>query len=269
MPSAVITFLTDYGLSDPFVGVCHGVIASRAPQARVIDLSHGIPPQDVRAGATALARALPFLPAGVLLAVVDPGVGGARRGVAIRAADGHLLVGPDNGLLWPAALGAGGAQAAVDLEASPFALEPVSATFHGRDVFAPVAAALASGAALEEAGVPIDPATLVTLAPVQPSVEPRALQARVMAIDRFGNLELGAMPADLTAAGLPARGQLAVTTGGGSALARLARTFSDGAAGELLLYEDSGGVLSLAISGGSAAGRLGTAVGDELRIAPP
>ncbi len=201
MESPVITFLTDYGLSDPFVGVCHGVIAARCPQARVIDLSHGIPPQDVRAGATALARALPFMPVGVMLAVVDPGVGGARRGVAIRAAAGHLLVGPDNGLLWPAAVAAGGAEAAVDLAGSRFALEPVSATFHGRDVFAPVAAALAGGVALFDAGRPIDPASLVALAPLAPQIEEGALRAPVVAIDRFGNLELAAALADLDGGG--------------------------------------------------------------------
>ena len=180
MSSPVVTFLTDYGLSDPFVGVCHGVIAARCPQVRIIDLSHGVPPQDVRAGATALARALPFMPVGVMLAVVDPGVGGARRGVAIRAAAGHLLVGPDNGLLWPAALAAGGAEAAVDLAGSRFALDPVSATFHGRDVFAPVAAALAGGATIERAGSPIDPASLVALAPLEPQIEEGVLRAPVV-----------------------------------------------------------------------------------------
>src|SRR5579875_3769326 len=202
MPTPVITFLTDYGLTDPFVGVCHGVIAQRCPEARIIDLSHGIPPQDVRAGAAALARALPFLPVGVLLGVVDPGVGGARRAVAIRAAAGHLLVGPDNGLMWPAACAAGGAEAAVDLADSPFLLEPVSATFHGRDIFAPVAAALAGGARLRDAGTAIDPASLVVLEPLEPRVAEGALHARVAAVDRFGNLELGAVIGHLDAAGL-------------------------------------------------------------------
>jgi S-adenosylmethionine hydrolase len=269
MAGPLIIFLTDYGLADPFVGVCHGVIATRCPRARVIDLSHGVPPQDVRAGATMLARALPYLPVGVLLAVVDPGVGGARRGVAIRAAAGHLLVGPDNGLLWPASLAAGGAEAAVDLAGSPFALEPVSATFHGRDVFAPVAASLAGGATLEDAGTTIDPASLVVLEPVQPRVEPLALRARVVAIDRFGNLELGAVPADLGAAGLAARDSLVVEGVGSPVPTQVGRTFSDVAEGELLLFEDSGGALSLAVSCGSAALRLGAATGDELRIAPP
>jgi S-adenosyl-L-methionine hydrolase (adenosine-forming) len=269
MSDPVVMFLTDYGLSDPFVGVCHGVIATRCPRARVIDLSHGIPPQDVRAGATVLARALAFMPVGVMLAVVDPGVGGARRGVAIRAAGGHLLVGPDNGLLWPAARAAGGAEAAVDLAGSRFALEPVSATFHGRDVFAPVAAALAGGAALEDAGAPIDPASLVVLEPLVAEVEGRTVRVRVVAVDRFGNLELAAVRADLDAAGVPANGPVVVQAGGGPVGAHAGRTFSDVPAGGLLLYEDSSGVVSLAVSCGSAADRLAVTAGDELRISGP
>ncbi|HET9124725.1 MAG TPA: SAM-dependent chlorinase/fluorinase [Solirubrobacteraceae bacterium] len=262
-----ITFLSDYGLSDPFVGVCHGVIAQRCPQARVIDLSHGIPPQDIRTGATVLARSLPFLPAGVRLAVVDPGVGGARRGVAIQARAGQLFVGPDNGLLWPAVCAAGGAEAVVDLKGSPCALTPVSATFHGRDVFAPVAAALADGTPLEQIGTPVDPTSLVTLTPLRAQVEPEILRVSVVAVDRFGNLELGAVPADLAAAGLAGSKELAVQTAGGCLRVRCGRTFSDVPRGELLLYGDSGGALSVAVSGGSAAGRLAVAAGDELRIA--
>jgi hypothetical protein len=269
MPSPVVTFLTDYGLSDSFVGVCHGVIAMRCPEARIIDLSHGIPPQDVRAGAIALARALPFMPVGVMLAVVDPGVGGTRRGVAIRAAAGHLLVGPDNGLLWPAAVAAGGAEVAVDLAGSQFALDPVSATFHGRDVFAPVAAELAGGAALEDAGSPIDPGSLVVLEPLVPVVEAHALRAQVVAIDGFGNIELAAALADLDAAGIARSDPVLVEAGDRPLRAHLGRTFSDVAAGELLLYEDSSGALSLAVSSGSAAERLAVAPGGELRISAP
>jgi S-adenosylmethionine hydrolase len=269
MASPLIIFLTDYGLADPFVGVCHAVIAGRCPEARVIDLSHGIPPQDVRAGAVVLVRALPFLPAGVLLAVVDPGVGGPRRGVAIEAADGRLLVGPDNGLLWPAALASGGATAAMDLAGSPFSRKPVSATFHGRDVFAPVAAALASGTALERVGVPVDPATLVTLEESHPELDAGVLRARVAAVDHFGNLELGAAPSDLDAAGLSRCGELVVEGGKGPARARRGRTFADVRAGQLLLYEDSGGALALAVRGGSAALCLAAAAGEELRITAP
>src|SRR3954470_17253660 len=138
-----VTFLSDYGAGDEFAGVVEGVIARLAPDARLIHLGHGVPPQDVRTGARRLARALPYVPAGVHLAVVDPGVGGARRGLAIRAGD-RWLVGPDNGLLVPAAE-ALGIEEVVDVGESEWRLQPVSATFHGRDVFAPVAAHLARG----------------------------------------------------------------------------------------------------------------------------
>ena len=151
--SRPITFLSDYGLRDEFVGVVHAVIATIAPEARVIDLSHGVPRQDVAAGARMLARSLPFAPAGVHLAVVDPEVGARRRAVALLTAeDERMLVGPDNGLLLPAADRFGGVAEAVEISASPWRLEPVSATFHGRDVFAPVAARLAAGEPLGRGG---------------------------------------------------------------------------------------------------------------------
>ncbi len=150
--------LTDYGLADEFVGVLHGVIARICPDAHVIDLSHGVPPQDIATGAAVLMHALPYMPTGVHVAVVDPTVGGDRRAVALRLADGRILVGPDNGLLWPAALAAGGVEQAFEISASPWRLEPVSATFHGRDIFAAVAAHLAAGEPLELAGDVLDPA---------------------------------------------------------------------------------------------------------------
>jgi S-adenosylmethionine hydrolase len=260
MSAPVITFLTDYGRDDEFVGICHGVIARRCPQARILDLTHGIAPQDVRAGALALARALPYVPAGVHLAVVDPGVGGARRGVAAAAADGRRFVGPDNGLLWPALQASGGIAAAVDLARSPYRLQPVSATFHGRDVFAPVAAALAGGAELQRVGEPLDPATLEVLATPRPRREGDALVATVLALDHFGNVQLGATLADL--------GGAVTVVQVGDATARVGRTFTDVAAGELVAFEDGQGALALAVNRGSAAQRLGIAAGDELRLHP-
>src|SRR3954462_1244656 len=159
-----ITFLSDYGLHDEFVGVCHGVVARIAPAARVIDLTHGIARHDVRTGALVLRRALPYCPAGVHLAVVDPGVGAGRRGLALRTTEeDRILVGPDNGLLSLAAQRFGGIAEVVDVARSPHRLDPVSATFHGRDVFAPVAAHLAAGAELADAGDPIDPDEIVRL----------------------------------------------------------------------------------------------------------
>ena len=155
--AGVITFLSDYGHDDDFVGVCHGVIARIAPEARVIDLTHGIPRHDMRSGALVLRRALPYFPAGVHLAVVDPEVGGERRAVALRTAEeDRILVGPDNGLLALAASASAASLEAVDIARSPHRLEPTSATFHGRDLFAPVAAHLAAGAPLADAGEPID-----------------------------------------------------------------------------------------------------------------
>ena len=190
MSTPLITFLSDYGLEDDFVGVCHAVIAGLCPQARVIDLVHWVPRGDVRAGALMLRGALPFIPVGVHLAVVDPGVGSVRRGVALRVADGRLLVGPDNGLLAPAAALAGGVVEAVDLGASPFALSPISATFHGRDLFAPVAARLAGGAALGDAGTPLDTGSLVALELPRARVVDGVLVAHVLHVDRFGNVQL-------------------------------------------------------------------------------
>jgi S-adenosyl-L-methionine hydrolase (adenosine-forming) len=257
MPGTV-TFLTDYGLDDEFVGVCHAVIAGIAPSVRVIDLTHGIPRHDVRAGALALRRAVPYAPAGsVHLAVVDPGVGGPRRGIALRCGD-RLLVGPDNGLLAPAAERLGGVQEAVDLAGSPWSLQPVSATFHGRDVFAPAAARLAGGAALREAGPPLDPATLVGLDLPVPRREGDALVAHAVAVDAFGNVLLDAVGADLPAGAARVDGRPA-TAG---------RTFGDVAPGALLLYVDASGALAVAVNGGSARDALGLAVGDEVRIAP-
>src|SRR5947209_4145145 len=182
----VINFLTDYGFGDGFVGVCHGVIAGICPEARVIDLSHGVARHDIRAGALILEGALPYLPAGVVLGVVDPDVGAERRAVALRAGDGRQMVGPDNGLLMLAADACGGVTEAVDISRSPFRLEPVSATFHGRDIFAPVAARLAAGVPLAEAGEPSDPDELVRLDLPRPDLrEDGVLVAHAAYIDRF------------------------------------------------------------------------------------
>jgi S-adenosylmethionine hydrolase len=262
-----ITFLSDYGLADEFVGVVHGVIAGIAPGALVIDVTHGIPRHDVSAGATVLARALPYLPAGVHLAVVDPDVGAKRRALALRTADeGRLLVGPDNGLLTPAAERFGGVAEAVEISASPWRLEPVSATFHGRDVFAPVAARLAGGAPLASAGTPVDPAELVTVERTQPRREGDALIAHVAGIDGYGNATLDATHDDLRESGLKLGDAIAARAESRRVRGVVARTFSDVASGALLLYEDAGGSLALAVNGGDAAALLGLRTGDEVRL---
>jgi S-adenosylmethionine hydrolase len=258
-----ITFLSDYGLRDEFVGVVHAVIAHECRDARIIDLSHGVPRQSVLAGALMLMRALPYAPPGVHLAVVDPEVGARRRAVALRTAEeDRLLVGPDNGLLIPAAQRFRGVVEAVEISHSPWRLGPVSATFHGRDLFAPVAARLAAGEALADAGTPLDPGELVALDLPRPRQEEGALIAHVMVVDGFGNVQLDAAPADLGGRlGRP------VEVGDGRS-ARYLRTFADAEAGELLLYEDAAGMLALAVNGGEAAAELGgLAHGDEVRLA--
>jgi len=195
--------LTDYGRDDVFVGVCEGVLASAAPHARVLHLTHAVPPGDVRAGAVLLAQSVGHLPPAVLLAVVDPGVGTARRGVAVLAGE-SVFVGPDNGLLPWAADVLGGARAAYALTAAALWRQPVSATFHGRDVFAPVAGRLAGGLAAAEVGEEVDPAGLVRLPPPVVSVGAGRLMAEVLGVDRFGNVQLAATADDLQAAGLAA-----------------------------------------------------------------
>ena len=262
---AVVTLLTDYGHGDDFVGVCHGVIARIAPDARVIDLSHGVARHDVRGGALLLRRALPFTPAGVHVAVIDPGVGGERRAVAVRCAEeDRILVGPDNGLLAPAAEALGGAIEAVDVGRSPHRLEPVSATFHGRDLFAPVAAHLAAGAPLAGAGDPFPATELTPLELPRPRSEGGTVVAHALSIDRFGNVALDVTHSDLAGTGL--RLGHAVLVDGHRV--PFGQTFADVDAGELLLYEDAQRTLALAVNRGSAAERLGLAVDREVRLEP-
>jgi S-adenosylmethionine hydrolase len=265
----VITFLSDYGLLDEFVGVCHGVIARRCPAARVIDLTHGIPRHDVRAGATVLEAALPYMPAGVHLAVVDPGVGAtgpdARRAVALRTArEERLLVGPDNGLLMPAAERLAGVAEAVDIGSSPERLQPVSRTFHGRDIFAPVAAALAAGASLAEVGEPLAAHELRRLELPAAQLVDGAVLAHVLRCDGFGNLVIDARAQQLAAAGMQPGSALALRHAGRDHAASYVATFADVPAGELLLYEDAQQMIALAVNRGSAAELLGAGRDDEI-----
>lgn len=260
-----VTFLSDYGLADDFVGVCHAVIARIAPEARVIDLTHGVPRHDVRSGALTLARALPYAPAGVHLAVVDPEVGAERRSVAIRCAEeDRILVGPDNGLLMPAALAFGGPVEAVDIARSPHRLEPVAATFHGRDLFAPVAGHLAAGAPLAGAGDPLPVDDLTPLALPSAVVAEGRIEAHAVAFDSFGNVQLDVSHEQLDGSGLKL-GRAVLANG---ERAQYARTFADVAAGDLLLYEDAYHALALAVNRGSAAERLGLGLDDPVVLEP-
>lgn len=264
----IVCLLTDYGHSDDFVGVCHGVIRTIAPDAQIVDVSHGIPRFGVRQGALTLRNTLPFMPVGVHVAIVDPQVGTERRAVALRTNDGHLLVGPDNGLLSLAWEAAGGIDMAVDVTRSPHRLEPVSATFHGRDLFAPVAAQLAAGVELADAGDPLDPATLTRIELPQPRIEDGAFVAHVLAVDRFGNAGLNIGHAELAGTSMTLGATVEVGVGDECLLATRTSTFADVPPGDLILYEDAYRSLAIAINRGDAAETLGIGPDAEVRLRP-
>jgi S-adenosyl-L-methionine hydrolase (adenosine-forming) len=261
-----ITFLTDFGLQDDFVGTCHGVIKTIAPEVQIIDVTHGVRPGGILQGALTLANSLPYAPAGVHLAVVDPGVGGGRRPLALRDAEGRLHVGPDNGLLLPAADRFGGVVEAHELANSAYALESVSRTFHGRDLFAPAAAHLALGVALAELGPPIDPEALVRLELPVPSIGPSRIQCTVLGVDRFGNVALNLAREHLDEAGIVPGTRVELLSAGNRYFAVAARTFRDARPGDLILYEDSYRNLAVAVAQGSAAALLGVEEGSDLLV---
>jgi S-adenosylmethionine hydrolase len=261
-----ISFLTDFGLQDDFVGTCHGVIARIAPDARVIDVTHGIAPQAVLQGAIVLHNTTPFMPVGVHLAVVDPGVGGDRRAVAIETRDGRAFVGPDNGLLALAADDLG-ITAAHELTDERYRLPDVSRTFHARDIFAPAAAHLASGVAIDRLGSAVDPATLVRVCIPDPEVRRTQVSATIVGIDRFGNVATNLRAQHVAALGVTTGERVEVRFTLDRYYAFVVETFTDVPPGELILYEDSYGLVTLAISSGNAARLTGARVADELRIA--
>jgi S-adenosyl-L-methionine hydrolase (adenosine-forming) len=261
-----LSFLTDYGLEDGFVAACHGVAAGIAPQIGIIDVTHLIPPGDIRRGAVVLAQTVPFLPPAVHVAVVDPGVGTSRRAIAV-AAGASVFVGPDNGLLSWAVAACGGAVRAVSLTNRALWREPVAAaTFHGRDIFMPVAAHLAAGAGLEAAGQPVEVADLVTLPVPERTIRDSVAEGEVLTVDRFGNIQLTITAADAAEIGVKPGGTVLVSTGLastgmiGSGRHRLAIPYRDMfgavAAGDLVAYTDSAGLVSIAVNGGNAAQRL-------------
>lgn len=255
---------TDYGLDDGFVAACHGVIARIAPAARVIDVTHLVPPADVRRGAAVLAQTVAYLPVGVHVAVVDPGVGTARRGIAL-ATPGGLLVGPDNGLLLDAATALGGVSAAVELTEPRWLAARVSGTFHGRDVFAPVAARLALGAPLAEAGPAVDPDDLVRLPAPVVTRDADGFTAEVLTVDHFGNVQLAA-PGEVLAA-LAATVRVGPSGQPPAHAAVHGRTFGDAPPEALVVYVDSADLVAVAVNGGRAVDVLGVRPGDLLRVA--
>jgi S-adenosylmethionine hydrolase len=247
-----IVFCTDYGTADEFVGVCHGVMARIAPDARIIDLTHSIPRQDVMRGALTIGRAVPYMPVdAVYVAVVDPGVGSERRSIAVQTSSGPSMVGPDNGLLSIAWEALGGVDAAAGIEDERVLVKPVSRTFHGRDVFAPAGAHLAAGFPFGELGPAIEPTELRTLEMPGPMITPGALGTRVIGIDGFGNVQLNARPDDLREAGL---GEELTVAG---RLVPRVHIFADVAEGVLACIVDSQGYVALVVNHGSAAAVLG------------
>jgi S-adenosylmethionine hydrolase len=265
-----ISFLSDFGHDDEFVGVVHGVIARVAPDVRVIDVSHGVPRGDVHGGAMALTRAVQFLPDGVFLAVVDPGVGTGRRAIAARTPVG-VFIGPDNGLLAPAVAMVGGADLIVSIEDDRFRLPSPGATFHGRDVFAPAAAVVASSQAdIEDLGPVLIPDSIQPL--LIPLAEPAGsgvIKATVLWIDTFGNLQFNVGPDDLSALGLDPGDDVAVSYELAKHRIVWGETFGSVEPGEAVVHVDSHGQIALAVNGGRASDDFPIAVGDPVVIGRP
>ncbi len=262
-----LTFLTDYGLEDAFVAACHGVAAQIAPGLRITDITHLIPLGDIRRGAAVLAQGAAYFPPAVHVAVVDPGVGTARRGVAVQAGS-SLFVGPDNGVLSVAVAAAGGAARAVSLTRRDLWLEGAAATFHGRDIFMPVAARLAAGLPLAAAGEPVEVASLVTLPAPECLLADGAARLEVVTVDHFGNVQLSLPGRDAPRAGLTPGVTVTVTWDGGQLTVPFVTTFGDVAAGQPLCYRDAGDWVAIAVAGGDAAGRFGLRAGTRVTLVP-
>ncbi len=263
-----ISFLTDYGTEDEFVGVVKGIVRDLAPHVQVIDLTHAIAPYDVRGGSLALARSIPYVPSGIVLAVVDPGVGTARRAVAIEVAGGEgVFVGPDNGLLAPAVALAGGAERAVVLDRDSLHLQSPGATFAGRDIFAPVAAQLCNGLDLDEVGTPDATVTLLPGVIPLPREEPDGLQCEVLWIDHFGNCQLNIGPDEISGWGDRVRLRVPDPAGGTTIRsAAVVGNFEQIGAGAIGLVIDSTGMLAVAVERGSAAAHVPLHVGAEVTL---
>jgi S-adenosylmethionine hydrolase len=261
-----ITFLSDFGLRDDFVGTCHGVIARIAPEATIIDITHGIEPLAVLQGGLVLANTIPYMPEGVHLAVVDPGVGSGRRALALRDASGRIYVGPDNGLLVPAAEKQGGVADAWRLSNPRYMLDPVSRTFHGRDVFAPAAAHLALGLDPAELGPTVEPDSLTRLELPEPEVGGSRIGATVLYVDRYGNVQLNLSRTDVERAGIVPGRRVELDLGVDRYYATAARAFADARPGDIILYEDSYENIAVAITDGNAAEMFALRAGQRLTI---
>lgn len=265
--SLPITFLSDFGRSDEFVGVVHGVLAKLAPEARVIDLTHDVPQGNVRSGALALTRAIRYLPEGVLLAVVDPGVGTQRRAIAAETSWGYF-VGPDNGLMSPAVAMLGGAHRIVTIENPETRIPSPGETFHGRDVFAPAAALLASGeASIDDLGPVVDPNTVIPLLLPLPDIESGRAIGEVWWVDKFGNCQTNIDPDVLAELGIVAGATLRLSIGATVTEISWATAYGEVEKGEPLIHVDSAGLLAIAVRSGSASEMFNLADGTAVTLA--
>ncbi|HEV7536904.1 MAG TPA: SAM-dependent chlorinase/fluorinase [Acidimicrobiia bacterium] len=263
----VVSFLSDFGLTDEFVGVCKAVVLRAAPSARIIDITHGITPFDVRAGALALARSVQYLPPGVVLAVIDPGVGTERRAVAAEVETG-FLVGPDNGLLAPAVAMLGGATRAVALTNPEYQLEAPGATFAGRDIFAPAAGYLAAGTPLEKLGESVDPMSLMPGMVPLPTDEGGRAVGEVLWVDRYGNAQLNIDPGDLVALGVEPGGPVEIRCGQDRRMGRWVGSYAEARPLEVGVVVDSYGLVSLTLDRRPAADELGLHAGSAVTLGP-
>lgn len=263
--SLPITFLSDFGRTDEFVGVVHGVIARIAPDSKVIDLIHDISPGNIRAGALALTRSVQYIPEGVVLAVVDPGVGTERKALAVETEFG-FFVGPDNGLLSPAVAMVGGASRIVSIENPEARIPSAGSTFHGRDIFAPAAALLASGeATIDELGPEVSDQVSPLLLPI-PETANGTVSGEAWWIDRFGNVQTNLSPEELEAVGVRPGGVVTVKVGPRLHQIAWVSTYGEVGEREPLLHVDSSGLMALAVRGGRADEMLGLKEGTSVSV---
>lgn len=261
-----ITFLSDFGYTDDFVGTCHGVIKMVAPEVEIIDITHGIRPQAILQGALVLEQTLPYMPPSVILAVVDPGVGVGRKPIAVRTAENRFLVGPDNGLLSLAAASLGGVEEAVELTCSAYSLPRVCKTFEGRDLFSPAAAHLCRGVAINRLGQHVPVSELQQLVPPAPQLAADGVTATVVYIDNFGNIQLYLTAAELESAGARRGDTLLVTHGDETWKVPFVYAFAEVEAEGLLIYEDSYQRITFAMNQGNAAKIFQIIQGDQISL---
>lgn len=267
MTYGCLTLLTDYGLEDGFVAACHGVVARLAPDTRVMDVTHLVPAGDVRRGGAVLAQTVPYLPPAVHVVVVDPGVGTSRRAIAVDAGE-SVFVGPDNGVLsWPVAA-AGGVRRAHELADRELWLHPVSATFHGRDIFAPVGARLAAGLDITAVGPGLRAGDLVTLPEPVSRVADGCAECELVSVDRFGNVQLSVNAGQLDRLGVRVGQRLRLETSQWQRTVPYGDTFGAVPAGDLVAYIDSAGLLAVAVNNGDAARRLELSAEAAVRVVP-